>query len=52
MHVDAFPGRPTHGGRILRVFANIKPQPRAGVGSQRAVRRIAKNSPERRDWIP
>jgi hypothetical protein len=25
MHVDAFPGRPTHGGRILRVFANINP---------------------------
>src|SRR5258707_7860571 len=23
MHVDAFPSRPTHGGRILRVFTNI-----------------------------
>jgi hypothetical protein len=26
MHVDAFPSRPTHGGRILRVFTNINPQ--------------------------
>jgi hypothetical protein len=26
MHVDAFPTRPTHGGRILRVFTNINPQ--------------------------
>ncbi|HZD96181.1 MAG TPA: Kdo hydroxylase family protein [Candidatus Sulfotelmatobacter sp.] len=25
MHVDAFPSRPTHGARILRVFANINP---------------------------
>src|SRR5438132_315210 len=26
MHVDAFPSRPTHGGRILRVFTNINPR--------------------------
>jgi hypothetical protein len=26
MHVDAFPSRPTHGGRILRFFTNINPQ--------------------------
>jgi hypothetical protein len=26
MHVDAFPSRPTRGGRILRVFTNINPQ--------------------------
>lgn len=25
LHVDAFPSRPTHGGRILRVFVNIHP---------------------------
>ena len=25
LHVDAFPSRPTHGGRILRVFTNIHP---------------------------
>lgn len=25
LHVDAFPTRPTHGGRILRVFININP---------------------------
>jgi 3-deoxy-D-manno-oct-2-ulosonic acid (Kdo) hydroxylase len=24
-HIDAFPTRPTHGGRILRVFTNINP---------------------------
>ena len=29
LHVDAFPSRPTRGGRILRVFTNINPnQPR------------------------
>lgn len=29
LHVDAFPSRPTHGARILRVFTNINPdQPR------------------------
>jgi len=26
LHVDAFPSRPTHGGRILRVFTNLSPQ--------------------------
>jgi 3-deoxy-D-manno-oct-2-ulosonic acid (Kdo) hydroxylase len=26
LHVDAFPTRPTHGGRILRVFTNINPE--------------------------
>jgi len=25
LHVDAFPSRPTHGGRILRFFSNINP---------------------------
>src|SRR6202044_4252352 len=25
MHVDAFPSRPTRGGRILRVFTNLNP---------------------------
>ena len=25
MHVDAFPSRPTHGGRIMRCFVNINP---------------------------
>ena len=31
VHVDAFPTRPTNGGRILRVFTNIHPtQSRAG----------------------
>ncbi len=26
LHLDAFPSRPTHGGRILRCFTNINPQ--------------------------
>ena len=26
VHVDAFPTRPTHGDRILRVFTNVNPQ--------------------------
>jgi hypothetical protein len=26
MHVDAFPTRPTRGGRILRIFTNINPE--------------------------
>jgi hypothetical protein len=26
LHVDAFPTRPTYGGRILRIFTNINPQ--------------------------
>src|SRR5438132_5733746 len=26
LHFDAFPTRPTYGGRILRVFTNINPQ--------------------------
>ena len=26
MHLDAFPTRPTHGGRILRAFTNIHPE--------------------------
>jgi hypothetical protein len=34
LHVDAFPGRPSRGNRILRVFANINPrEPRVWVTS-------------------
>ncbi len=34
LHVDAFPSRPSHGHRILRVFANINPRdPRIWVTS-------------------
>jgi hypothetical protein len=34
VHVDAFPGRPSRGSRILRVFANINPrEPRIWVTS-------------------
>jgi hypothetical protein len=34
LHVDAFPGRPSHGRRILRVFANLNPrEPRIWVTS-------------------
>jgi hypothetical protein len=35
LHVDAFPGRPSEGRRILRVFANINPrEPRVWVTSE------------------
>jgi hypothetical protein len=35
LHVDAFPGRPSRGNRILRVFANINPrEPRIWVTSE------------------
>src|SRR5947209_4172575 len=36
VHVDAFPSRPTRGGRILRVFTNINPeQPRIWLTAAR-----------------
>ena len=31
LHVDAFPSRPNHGERILRVFANVNPHQEARV---------------------
>jgi hypothetical protein len=35
LHVDAFPGRPSQGRRILRVFANVNPrEPRIWVTSE------------------
>jgi hypothetical protein len=35
LHVDAFPSRPTHGWRILRLFANVNPvDPRIWVTSE------------------
>jgi hypothetical protein len=35
LHVDAFPSRPTNGGRILRVFTNVNPvQPRVWLTSE------------------
>lgn len=35
LHVDAFPTRPTHGRRILRLFANLNPSdPRVWVTSE------------------
>jgi hypothetical protein len=35
LHVDAFPGRPSRGCRILRVFANVNPtEPRIWVTSE------------------
>lgn len=34
LHIDAFPDRPTHGDRILRVFANVNPtEPRVWITS-------------------
>jgi hypothetical protein len=45
LHVDAFPSRPTRGGRILRVFTNLNPtQPRvwqAVSGFENLVRKYA-----------
>jgi hypothetical protein len=36
LHVDAFPSRPTHGGRILRIFTNLNPtQPRVWLTGDR-----------------
>lgn len=36
LHVDAFPSRPTHGGRILRIFTNINPtEPRVWLTTDR-----------------
>ncbi len=35
MHVDAFPSRPTHGARILRVFTNISTKPRVWLAGER-----------------
>jgi hypothetical protein len=36
IHIDAFPSRPTNGGRILRVFTNINPtRPRVWVTTDR-----------------
>ena len=31
LHVDAFPSRPNHGERILRVFSNVNPHARTRV---------------------
>jgi len=36
LHVDAFPSRPNHGERILRVFCNVNP--RVAFGQQRRMR--------------
>jgi len=48
IHVDAFPSRPTRGGRILRVFTNIHPTlPRVWVTTDRfgiLVQRFAKEA--------
>lgn len=45
LHVDAFPTRPTHGDRILRVFTNIHPiEPRCWLTAETAdilIRRFA-----------
>lgn len=36
LHVDAFPSRPTHGARILRVFTNLNPaKPRVWLTTER-----------------
>jgi hypothetical protein len=48
LHVDSFPTRPTHGGRILRCFTNVNPtQSRVWVTTDRLpilARNIAKDA--------
>ncbi len=48
MHLDAFPTRPTNGGRILRAFTNIHPQRErvwgTSYGFDELVRRYAKDA--------
>lgn len=48
LHVDAFPGRPTRGGRILRIFTNLNPsKPRVwnvAEGFQEIARRYAQDA--------
>lgn len=51
LHVDAFPSRPNHGERILRVFANVNPhgEPRVwrvGEGFEALARRMLPNIPK------
>jgi hypothetical protein len=38
LHVDAFPSRPTRGGRILRVFTNLNPGETARLADHRRIR--------------
>ncbi len=43
LHIDAFPGRPSRGNRILRVFANINPrEPRVWVTSDPFAKLLAR----------
>jgi hypothetical protein len=43
LHVDAFPSRPTHGKRILRLFANVNPtDPRIWVTSEPFAKLLAR----------
>src|SRR5262249_28203625 len=43
LHLDAFPNRPTHGARILRLFANINPsEPRVWATSDAFARLFAR----------
>jgi hypothetical protein len=55
LHVDAFPGRPARGRRILRVFANINPtEPRIWVTSDPLpvlVDRYREPVEQHRDWL-
>jgi hypothetical protein len=55
LHVDAFPGRPARGRRILRVFANINPsEPRVWVTSDPLpvlVERYRAPVEQQRDWL-
>jgi len=55
IHVDAFPGRPAQGRRILRVFANINPsEPRVWATAEplpALLNRYRKEVENQRDWL-
>lgn len=55
LHVDAFAGRPNHGERILRVFANVNPEGvprvwRVGEPFEDAARRFLPRMEKYRRW--
>jgi hypothetical protein len=46
LHIDAFPNRPSHGRRLLRVYANVNPdEPRVWMTSEPFARLLARYGP-------
>ena len=50
LHVDAFPSRPNHGERILRVFSNVKPGRRSRMARGRMFRDGGQNVSAANSW--